>query len=191
MDWRVSIGLRPLYKSVSDVDSVHKICSLRKKTCSLRSCLGPSRCLRCEHGAHCWTYVYWMYCTVAIGAHWLIFFFFSLEWEPAKAVLCKIAMKFVVYECLGSKNNVNRGEKLTIFNANGYCFWLSVPFGLPKHFLAVQKSPCSVELIEITWYAQYLKKKKKWIVKAYLRRMCVYCVVFKTEWTKALIAVCS
>lgn len=119
------------------------------------------------------------------------FFFFSLEWEPAKAVLCKIAMKFVVYECLGSKNNVNRGEKLTIFNANGYCFWLSVPFGLPKHFLAVQKSPCSVELIEITWYAQYLKKKKKWIVKAYLRRMCVYCVVFKTEWTKAEIAVCS
>lgn len=76
MDWRFSIGLRPLYKSVSDVDSVHKICSLRKKTCSLRSCLGPSRCLRCEHGAHCWTYVYWMYCTVAIGAHWLIFFFF-------------------------------------------------------------------------------------------------------------------
>lgn len=121
----------------------------------------------------------------------LAHFFFSLEWEPAKAVLCKIAMKFVVYECLGSKNNVNRGEKLTIFNANGYCFWLSVPFGLPKHFLAVQKSPCSVELIEITWYAQYLKKKKKWIVKAYLRRMCVYCVVFKTEWTKAEIAVCS
>ena len=74
-----------------------------------------------------------------------------LKWNLAKLKFHGIVMQLIVYEYLDSKNNVIRGKK-SIFHAKRkwkWYFWLSEPFGLPKHFLTAQKTLCSVQLIEI------------------------------------------
>lgn len=107
-----------------------------------KSLLGTKNMVEVPCGTYCWACVHNL-----LLCNWYSLIQSCLEWK-----LHGIVMQLMVYECLDSKNNVNRGKKTNIFHAKRKWkryFWLSEPFGLPKYFLTAQKSLCSVQLIEI------------------------------------------